>query len=43
MDDLSHRLANALVGNGEGAAALEITLTGGCALSLGSDDLVDGR
>jgi hypothetical protein len=28
MDDLSHRLANALVGNDESAAALEITLTG---------------
>lgn len=28
MDDLSHRLANALVGNDEGAAALELTLTG---------------
>lgn len=28
MDDLSHRLANALVGNDDKAAALEITLTG---------------
>lgn len=28
MDDYSHRLANALVGNNEKEAALEITLTG---------------
>jgi urea carboxylase len=28
MDDLSHRLANAAVGNAEGAAALEVTLAG---------------
>ena len=28
MDDLSHRMANALVGNDERAAALEVTLTG---------------
>lgn len=28
MDDLSHRLANALVGNADDAAALEITLVG---------------
>ncbi|KAL4418864.1 hypothetical protein ABPG77_002620, partial [Micractinium sp. CCAP 211/92] len=28
MDDLSHRLANALVGNADHAAALEVTLTG---------------
>ncbi|KAI3425770.1 hypothetical protein D9Q98_007745 [Chlorella vulgaris] len=28
MDDFSHRLANALVGNDDAAAALEITLTG---------------
>lgn len=28
MDDLSHRLANALVGNDDRAAALEMTLTG---------------
>ena len=28
MDDLSHRLANAAVGNPDSAAALEVTLTG---------------
>ncbi len=28
MDEVSHRLANLLVGNGQGAATLEITLTG---------------
>lgn len=28
MDDFSHRLANALVGNDDAAAALEVTLTG---------------